>query len=101
MIANHNEVKRLLDLVRTSCKGVNEPIAQACKLFNEITNDGKSMEAYSSLLSDAIRSMIEVKEEQDLDSLFSGGETSALIDTIEGLDDFELIAFLVIQKEQA
>jgi SNF2 family DNA or RNA helicase len=100
VIANHSEVKRLLDLVRTSCKGINEPVAQACKLFNEITSDGKDMVKYSALLSDAIRSMIDVKEEQDIDSLFSGGETSALVDTIQGLDDFELIAFLVIQKEQ-
>jgi hypothetical protein len=46
----------------------------------------------------AIRSMIEVKEEKDLDSLFSGGKTTALVNTIAGLDDFELITFLVIQE---
>ena len=50
------------------------------------------------LLSSAIRSMIEVKEEKDLDSLFSGGRTTALVNTIAGLDDFELIAFLVIEE---
>ena len=57
------------------------------------------MKAYSDLLSNAIRSMIDIKEEKDLDSLFSGGKTSALLDTIAGLDDFELIAFLVVQEE--
>ena len=41
--------------------------------------------------------MIEVKEEKDIDSLFSGGRTTALTHTIKGLDDFELIAFLVIE----
>lgn len=97
--ANHSEVKRLLDLVRTSCKGISEPVAAVCKIFNEQTNDGKEMEKYSALLSNAIHSMIAVKEEQDIDSLFSGGETSALVNTIQGLDDFELINFLVIQKE--
>jgi hypothetical protein len=45
-----------------------------------------------------IHSMIEVKEEKDIDSLFSGGETTALVDTITGLDDFELITFLVVQE---
>jgi len=40
-----------------------------------------------------------VKDEKDLDSLFSGGKTTALLDTITGLDDFELIAFLVVQEE--
>jgi hypothetical protein len=54
------------------------------------------MEQCSALLSAAIRSMIEVKEEKDIDSLFSGGKTTALTQTIAGLDDFELIAFLVV-----
>jgi hypothetical protein len=97
IIADHTEVKRLLDLIRSSCKGHNEPIQAVCKLFNDTTNDGRNMEAYSELLSEAIRSMIEVKEEKDIDSLFSGGKTSALVHTIAGLDDFELIAFLVVQ----
>ena len=98
VIANHAEVKRLLDLVRTSCKGVSEPITEVCNLFNELTNDGKEMDKYSQLLSDTIRSIIEVKEEQDIDSLFNGGETTALINTVQGLEDFELINFLVIQE---
>lgn len=56
------------------------------------------MQPYSDLLGKAIRSMIEVKEEKDLDSLFTGGKTTALTGTISGLDDFELISFLVIQE---
>jgi SNF2 family DNA or RNA helicase len=97
IVADHTEVKRLLDLVRTSCKGRTEPIREVCALFNERTEDGRRMERYSELLSAAIRSMIEVKEEKDLDSLFSGGRTTALVDTIAGLDDFELVAFLVVE----
>ncbi len=54
---------------------------------------------YSDLLGQAIRSMVEVKEDKDIDSLFSGVNTTALVDTIKGLDDFELIAFLVVQEE--
>jgi len=98
VIANHTEAKKLLDLVRTSCKGFYEPIAALCRLFNEETADGRNMAVHSDLLSKAIRSMIEVKEEKDLDSLFSGGRTTALLNTISGLDDFELIAFLVVQE---
>ena len=99
VIANHNEVKKLLDLVRTSCKGQSEPITRICHLFNQQTDEGRNMKAYSDLLGKAIRSMIEVKEEKDLDSLFSGGRTTALVNTIAGLDDFELVAFLVVQEE--
>jgi len=97
IIADHTEVKRLLDLVRTSCKGQSEPIQAVCKLFNERTDDGRKMDEHSELLSTAIRSMIDVKEEKDLDSLFTGGKTTALVNTIVGLDDFELIAFLVVE----
>ena len=100
VIANHTEAKKLLDLVRTSCKGFNEPLSAICRLFNEETDDGRNMAAQSALLSKAIRSMIDVKEEKDLDSLFSGGKTTALVNTISGLDDFELIAFLVVQDNQ-
>ena len=98
IIADHTEVKRLLDLVRTSCKGQSEPIQAVCRLFNERTEDGRKMNRQSELLSSAIRSMIDVKEEKDLDSLFSGGRTTALVNTIVGLDDFELVAFLVIEE---
>lgn len=98
VISDHTEVKRLLDLVRSGCKGRSEPISMACQSFNKETTDGRNMQLYSDLLSKAIRSMIDVKEEKDLDSLFSGGKTTALTNTISGLDDFELITFLVIQE---
>ena len=94
---NHTEVKRLLDLARTACKGESNPIAEVCKLFNKQTHDGKDMRHASSLLDQAIKSMIEVKEDKDIDSLFSVGKTTALSNTIQGLDDFELISFIVVQ----
>lgn len=100
VITNHTEVKRLLDLVRSSCKGLDKPVDEFCQLFNAETNDGREMTRYSSLLSQAIRSMIEVKEDKDIDSLFAGNKTTALVNTIAGLDDFELITFLVIQDPQ-
>ena len=73
-------------------------MAQACELFNQETGEGRKMQVYSDLLGKAIRSMVEVKEEKDLDSLFTGGKTTALTNTISGLDDFELITFVVIQE---
>ena len=98
VIHDHTEVKRLLDLARSCCKGQTQPIPDACHLFNKETADGRKMQVYSDLLGKTIRSMIDIKEEKDLDSLFSGGKTSALVNTIAGLDDFELITFLVIQE---
>ncbi len=101
IIADHTEVKKLLDLVRSSCKGRAKPVLDVCRLFNEATDDGRNMDACSELLSATIRSMIDAKEEGDIDSLFSGGNTTALVHTIAGLDDFELVAFLVVQEVTA
>jgi hypothetical protein len=98
ILADHTEVKKLLDLARTSCKVQEIPIPEACRLFNAQTDEGRNMKVYSDLLGKAIRSMIEVKEEKDVDSLFTGGKTTALTGTINGLNDFELISFLVVQE---
>jgi len=96
VIADHTEVKYLLDLVRAGCRNHDEPVSEVCRIFNEATNDGADMAKYSDLLGAAIRSMIDVTDDQDLDSLFTPGATTALTQSIGGLDDFELIAFLAI-----
>ena len=98
VIHDYTEVKRLLDLVRTCCKGQSKPVPLACERFNRATADGRNMQDYSALLNTAIHAMIDTKEEKDIDSLFSGGGTTALTNTISGLEDFELISFLVIQE---
>ena len=98
VLADHTQVKKILDLLRSACKGRPESIPAVCDLFNARTDQGRNMQICSDMLNQAIRSMIEVKEEKDLDSLFSGGKTTALVDTIAGLDDFELVAFLVVQE---
>ncbi len=91
------QVKPLLDRVRAACKGKPEPIKSAYKAFNRVTKDGKEMGFYSNLLDQSISSMIEVKESSDIDSLFGSKTTSALKNEISGLDDFELINFIVVQ----
>ncbi len=98
VITRHTEVKRLLDLARIACKGRDEPFRDLCVKFNRTTRDGRDMKRYSALLHQAIRSMIDVKEEGDIDSLFTPGKTTALVDSITGIDDFELVSFLIIQE---
>ena len=97
VICDHLSPKKLLDKMRYACKDKTEPDKALCKQFNKETRDGKNMRHYSDLLQSAIESIITVKEESDIDSLFSVGETSALTYNIKGLDDFELITFLVIK----
>lgn len=97
VVSNHLDPKKTLDVMRLVCRGKNEPMAEVCRSFNDSTNDGRKMTKYSDLLQEAISSIIHVKEETDIDSLFSPGGTSALKDTITGLHDFELICFLVVR----
>ncbi|STO54222.1 superfamily II DNA/RNA helicase, SNF2 family, ATP-dependent [Canicola haemoglobinophilus] len=101
IITNHLEIKAMLDLLRSCCKGKNKPITQVCNIFNRLTKDGQKMQHCSELLNQAIHSMVETKEQKDVLSLFSEGETTALTNQIKGLEDFELIAFIVIQEENA
>lgn len=97
VICDYLNPKQLLDDVRLLCRGKKEPIQEVYSVFNQETDDGKNMSEMSELLSEAINSIIDVKEDSDIDSLFSAGGTSALMSDISGLDDFELICFLVIK----
>ena len=96
-IINHLSPKRLLDVMRNACKGQSEPILSLCRQFNKETKDGRAMQHYSELLQKAVATIVDQKEMSDLESLFSFGETTALVGDISGLDDFELICFLVIK----
>ena len=96
ILSNHLNVKNTLDLIRYVSKGKKEPIKEAYTKFNELTNDGNDMSKYSDLLNKSITSIIDVKEESDIDSLFRKGGTTMLQNEIKGLEDFELIAFVVI-----
>ena len=97
IICDYLNPKQLLDDIRLLCRGKREPIVELCQKFNEETNDGKDMQELSNLLRETIHSIIDTKEESDIDSLFTAGGTSALISVVSGLDDFELISFLVVK----
>lgn len=97
IICDYLDPKKLLDAFRYLCRGKVEPNMELCKAYNVETKDGRDMRKVSELLSEAIDSVIDVKEESDLDSLFVSGGTSALLSEINGLDDFELICFLVVR----
>ncbi|CDC46697.1 superfamily II DNA/RNA helicases SNF2 family [[Eubacterium] siraeum CAG:80] len=98
VICDHLSPKEMLDKMRLLCKGKTEPIPEAYKPFNKETRDGRNMSQLSKLLGDAIASIIEVKDESDIDSFLGGGQVSFLSNEIKGLDDFELISFLVVRR---
>ena len=97
ILCNYLNPKQMLDDIRLLCRGKAQPVKELYEPFNHETDDGRNMQAISTLLNKAIRSIIDVKEERDIDSLFSAGGTTALRNEIAGLDDFELICFLVVR----
>jgi len=97
VLSNHLNVKNTLDTIRTLCKGEQTPLSDVYTLFNNQTNDGKDMSEYSNLLNESISSIIQTKEQSDIESLFSGNSSSFLQNSVKGLDDFELISFVVIK----
>lgn len=97
VVCDYLDPKRLLDTMRVLCRGKTEPDAALCRRFIAETDDGRNMFAVSELLNEAINSIIDAKEESDIDSLFGSGGTSALLSAVSGLNDFELITFLVVK----
>ena len=97
VIVNHLEPKDLLDHLRMLCKGKSKPIMELCRKFNGETRDGQRMGTYSRLLGDAIASIVKVREQSDLFSFFEGDPNALFGNEVRGLDDFELICFLIIR----
>ena len=96
IVCDHLNPKRLLDLMRFACKGKSVPYKELCKIFNEETNDGKNMKAVSQLLSGAIDSIMDQNEQSDLDDFLNGKDSFSTVQS-SGLDEFELISFLVVR----
>lgn len=89
--------QKILRAMRSLCLGRDRPDARLLEELNRETRDGKDMRRYSRLLGDAIEAIIGAKEDSDVESLFRPGGTSALANPIRGLDEFELICFLIIR----
>ena len=97
IICDHLSPKEMLDKMRYLCKDRTEPIPELYRKFNKETRDGRNMGKFSELLGDTIASIIDLKNKSNMDSFLGGDQVSFLNNEIKGLDDFELICFLVIR----
>ncbi len=93
---DHLSPRKTLELMRHSCKKHTEPLMELCELFNNATNDGKNMATVSGMLSNCINSIVEKKEQANLDCFLKGDNVSFHDIKKSGLDDFELVSFLVV-----
>ena len=94
---NYLHTKKILDYYKKLCVGERQVLAEFASIFNQETNDGGYMKAYSNLLEAAIQNLAGKVEEAGVSSLFSKGGTTLSKQVMSSLEDFELISFLVIK----
>ncbi|WP_234797410.1 DEAD/DEAH box helicase [Agrobacterium pusense] len=95
----YTRAKQVLDRLKKVSIGRDLPDAQACGRFDKSTRFGRDMEPYQKLLARAVASIAGKSEERAVASLFSPGGTHALKGEFAGINDFEVVAFLVILPE--
>ena len=91
------EARDTLSAMRALCRGKAEPDPGLCSIFNRRTKDGRDMREPTRLLRAAVSSIVETDQASVVDSFFGGG--SSLIGRrgeAKGIDDFELLCFLVV-----
>ena len=89
--------KKILDIYKKLCSGNSRVVRELVDAFNLETVDGSSMQPYSELLKKAIENLIGKKQEIGVASLFSKGGTTMQKELFDGIEDFELITFLVLK----
>ena len=93
---NFIQSKKILDIYKKVCSGENELYPDLIKEFNEETNDAKDMSKFTDFLEKTVENIVGKEEEKGIESLFSFDKTT-LNKSVQNMDDFELISFLVIK----
>ena len=89
--------KKILDYYKRLCSGSKLVYRELVDEFNRETQDGLNMKYYSDLLETSIQNLIGKKQEIGVASLFSKGGTTMQKEFFDGMEDFELITFLVLK----
>src|SRR3546814_899796 len=92
----YTQAKQVLDRLKKTAIGRDFPDAEACARFDKDTRLGRDMESYQSLLARAVASIAGKSEERAIASLFPPGGTHALKGEFPGINDFVVVAFVVI-----
>lgn len=90
--------KKILDYYKKLCSGKGKVLKELVEEFNKETNDRRRMEHYSDLLEASIENIIGKKQDIGISSLFSKGGTTMQKSLFDGIEDFELITFLVLKS---
>ncbi len=90
------QAKSVLDRLKRISVGRDLPDAEAYARFDKSTKLGEDMAPARKLLAAAVAAVIGKKEERAVASLFTPGGTHVMKGEFAGMNDFEVVAFLVI-----
>ncbi|WP_261788388.1 C-terminal helicase domain-containing protein [Fusobacterium polymorphum] len=96
ILLNFIQSKKILDIYKKVCSGQNELYSDLIKEFNEETKNAKDMKKFTDFLEKIVENIVGKEEEKGIESLFSFDKTT-LNKSVQNMDDFELISFLVIK----
>ena len=96
ILLNFIQSKKILDIYKKVCSGQNELYTELIKEFNQETNNAKDMKKFTNFLEKTVENIVGKEEEKGIESLFSFDKTT-LSKSVQNMDDFELISFLVIK----
>ncbi|WP_440997538.1 helicase-related protein [Arhodomonas sp. SL1] len=94
---NFTHTRRVLDALKRLTLGRGHPEDRAVARFNRPTRNGWDMAHYRDLLARAVAAVTGKAEERGVESLFQPGGTVVSRDSFRGMDDFEVVAYLIIQ----
>ena len=100
VLLNFTHAKRILDLFKKIAINRSIPDRTAVSLFNGYTHNGTNMSHYRNLLGKAVAAITGKAEEYGVESLFHRGGTVINKDSFKGIDDFEVIAYLIILDKE-
>jgi SNF2 family DNA or RNA helicase len=96
VLLNFSQAKKILDLSKKLSLGRSHPDMEAVKRFNTITRDATDMSHYQNLLAKAVAAITGKAEEKGVESLFHRGGTVLSKESFQGMDDFEVVSYLII-----
>lgn len=99
VVFNHLQGKRSLDIFKKLRSLNMEVDVDAMDSLMTATKNGKDMGSYQFMLERAIGSIIGKTEERGIESLFVRGGTVLTQDHFQGIEDFEVVSYLIIKGD--
>ena len=93
---NFTQSKKILDLLKQQAFQQDAVDSSAFQMFFQNTNSGADMARYQGMLATAIDSIVGKSEEKGTQSLFTRGGTVLTPTSSQGIDDFEVVSYLIL-----